>query len=306
MEPDLTFLFDPRTITFLFDAARTSNWRLLAVLALVAVVWGIRAFGSRAWPALASDRGGALLALIGGITGAICHAALAGAPVTRQLVLEGVVNGVTAAGGWAMVRKLWGAKTAADVKDDAAAAAAVAPPTTMLLAGLALGLAACDARTENAALGVSVIVGFPLLVLAVVYRFDRLALVALLALSSTGCTAAYVTAGMVADGITSSIGGYTLRTAGARRAIAAQHPECSQTSDRPRAEVLACREAALAPFEAKQVPVLECIEVAAPLVDGARAAVKAKDAKAALVVIPQLAPVAAQCASAIEHAKEQP
>lgn len=88
------------------SAVRSSDWRLLAIGALIAVVFAVRAVGARWVPWLKTDRGGALLALSGGVAGAVLHSLMAGAGLGWQLLLDGAVNGVTAAGGYTMVKKL--------------------------------------------------------------------------------------------------------------------------------------------------------------------------------------------------------
>lgn len=88
------------------QAVTSGNWALLAALVLVGLVWAVRRWGASKVPFLASARGGALLALLGGIVGAVATALTAGAPVTAALLLKGLTVGVTAAGGWTVVRKL--------------------------------------------------------------------------------------------------------------------------------------------------------------------------------------------------------
>ncbi len=57
-------------------AAATGQWKVVAGLAIVAAVWAIRAGGARTWPFLASDSGGAWVAFVTGVLGAV-----GGAPV---------------------------------------------------------------------------------------------------------------------------------------------------------------------------------------------------------------------------------
>lgn len=96
----------------LLEAGTTSNWRLFIILALVAVVSLLRFLGSKLPGALgqfvASDRGGAVLALVSGIGGSIITAAAAGASIGLATILNGVIAGFTAAGGWTVVRKILG------------------------------------------------------------------------------------------------------------------------------------------------------------------------------------------------------
>lgn len=121
----------------------------------------------------------------------------------------------------------------------------------------------------------------------------RLALLAALALSACG-TASYITAGTIAAEAKVALGAYQLHTHAERMAIAHAHPECRD---------VACREAALAPFESRQAPVLACIAPLAPLVSAAELALEHKDASAATAVLPELAAKALACKDAIEGAK---
>ncbi len=103
-------------LNLIVSAARGRNWALLGALVLSLLVWAVRKFASRvavafagkllgraaAW--LTTDRGGALLALLAGIASALAVAFASG--FSWGLLLDGVVAGVTAAGGYAVVRKL--------------------------------------------------------------------------------------------------------------------------------------------------------------------------------------------------------
>lgn len=88
----------------LLDAAKTKDLRAIIVLVLVGLVWAVRKFV----PAdkLKGDRAGALLALGLGIAGSFITTLAAGAPITPQLILDGLMIGATAAGGWTVVKKI--------------------------------------------------------------------------------------------------------------------------------------------------------------------------------------------------------
>ncbi len=88
-------------------AVQGGQWRVVAVLGLVALVWVARRYGARYWPFLATSRGGALLALVAGCLTTFGPAVFAGTTFSLKLVLDALMLGVTAAGGWVVVRRLW-------------------------------------------------------------------------------------------------------------------------------------------------------------------------------------------------------
>lgn len=90
----------------LLAAARGGQWRVLAALMLVAVVWLARRFGARAVPWLATDRGGVLLVLLLALVGGVATALADSAAISFGLLVNSVSMALTAAGGWAMVKKL--------------------------------------------------------------------------------------------------------------------------------------------------------------------------------------------------------
>ncbi len=104
--------------SLVIDAARGRNWALLDALVLSLLIALVRKFASRlavsfagravgkaaAW--LTTDRGGALLALLAGVAAALAAAFGSGGAVSVQTVIDGVVAGITAAGGYAVLRKL--------------------------------------------------------------------------------------------------------------------------------------------------------------------------------------------------------
>lgn len=87
-------------------AIQGGQWRVVAVLGVIALVWVAKRYGSKRWAFLGTSRGGALLALAAGLVSTFAPAILAGTPFNLKLVLDAVMLGVTAAGGWVMVRRL--------------------------------------------------------------------------------------------------------------------------------------------------------------------------------------------------------
>src|SRR3990172_12463047 len=61
----------PDAFAVFLDAVQSGRWMLAAAALLVGLVWITRTFGGHALPWLASDRGGAALALGGGGAGAV-------------------------------------------------------------------------------------------------------------------------------------------------------------------------------------------------------------------------------------------
>lgn len=108
------------------QAVQSGNWSLLAALALVALVWLARKYGGKYLPVLTTSRGGAALALLGGIGGAVATALAAGAPVSAALLVKGVTVGLTAAGGWTVIKTLAFGDAAKEAIQTAEAAGQVA------------------------------------------------------------------------------------------------------------------------------------------------------------------------------------
>lgn len=90
----------------LFAAARGGQWRLLAAALLIGLVYLARRFAGKAIPYLRTDRGGVILTLTLGILAGIATALGTAAPFSASLILGGVLTGMTAAGGWVMLRRL--------------------------------------------------------------------------------------------------------------------------------------------------------------------------------------------------------
>ncbi len=90
----------------LWSSIKGGQWRLIAMLVLVGLVWLARTIGGKLVPWLKTDRGGALLAILAGILGALASLAIAGAKFTPQVLIDGVMAGFTAAGGWTVAKKI--------------------------------------------------------------------------------------------------------------------------------------------------------------------------------------------------------
>jgi len=111
----------------LLQAVASGQWKLVAILAAVGVVFVLRQGAARLPGAVgaffASARGGAVLALLGGVVTVLAGVLVQpGVKLTLAVVLNGLVLGVMAAGGWTLVRRLiWG--------DNAPAAYPPPPPT---------------------------------------------------------------------------------------------------------------------------------------------------------------------------------
>jgi uncharacterized protein GlcG (DUF336 family) len=111
-------------IQAILDAIASGQWKVVAILIAVAVVYALRQVATRLPGAVGlffqSARGGALTALLGGVVTAVAGLVVGGGPITVGVFINGVVLGIMAAGGWTIIRRLiWG---------DAAPAAYKAPP----------------------------------------------------------------------------------------------------------------------------------------------------------------------------------
>ena len=122
---------DPSALVQLFFAkVQTGDWKAAIALVVVAAVWAMRRWGGKKWPALKTDRWGAVLTLASGVAGGIAWALNKGGAVDARVLYDGITVGLTAAGGYTVVKRiLWpsDAKKAAD----AAGAAAAADPATV-------------------------------------------------------------------------------------------------------------------------------------------------------------------------------
>lgn len=128
---------DPQNFDDLFhaaaDAVKLHDWRILAAVACVALTWAFRWGAGKipgklgAW--IKSDQGGAFSALLMGVLGSLGHALFGKEPFSAQFLVDGVVMGVTAAGGYATIKKLLPGASAAKAAGGAMA----------LFLGLSLG-----------------------------------------------------------------------------------------------------------------------------------------------------------------------
>jgi hypothetical protein len=89
-----------------FQAVQSSNWKVLVIIVMVGLTYVVKEYGGRAWPWLDTDRGGAVLALAVGVLGSMANALAASAAISPQLLLNGFLMGVTAAGGYNVVKKI--------------------------------------------------------------------------------------------------------------------------------------------------------------------------------------------------------
>lgn len=93
------------------EAAKNGNWKLLAVLLVIGIVWAARKYGvliPKVGDFLKSPRGGAILAILTGVFGVIATGLAASGKFSAGLVWDGLLLGLTAAGGWTVVKKLLG------------------------------------------------------------------------------------------------------------------------------------------------------------------------------------------------------
>ena len=93
------------TVDVITSATRTSNWRLAVCGLMLLCVYLLRRVGGMFWPALTTDRAGALLALAAGLLVVLVNALAAGKGFDPQILIDGVLAGLTAAGGWTVTKK---------------------------------------------------------------------------------------------------------------------------------------------------------------------------------------------------------
>lgn len=82
------------------------QWKLVAALVVVGVIWVLRKFGASVWPFLGSPGGGALLAFTSGTALYLCGLVYAGIAVTPKMAIEGVLFAASAIGGWTGIRRI--------------------------------------------------------------------------------------------------------------------------------------------------------------------------------------------------------
>lgn len=88
------------------DALLSGNPGLAAALALVLAAAVARRYGSKRFPFLATDAGGALLVLVGSFGGAAATALTGGAAVSLGLAWKALLVAFAASGGYATVKRL--------------------------------------------------------------------------------------------------------------------------------------------------------------------------------------------------------
>lgn len=109
-----------------FNAAKNGEWKLVPILLIIGIVWALRKWGAMipvigSW--LTTDRGGAILALLAGVFGVIGAGLISGASWSFTLIRDGILLGVTAAGGWSVLKKIlgpdiWEAATTGTTKEE--------------------------------------------------------------------------------------------------------------------------------------------------------------------------------------------
>lgn len=134
----------------LLNAIQHKQWQLVAALALIAVVAGLRWLAPRIndtiGSALSSDRGGTILTLVGGEAGAIANALIAGQPITLTLILSGLSVGVLGVGGYTALKRIarpTDRKSAPPLEVPKTSAASAVTPALIIMF-LAATLSACS------------------------------------------------------------------------------------------------------------------------------------------------------------------
>lgn len=87
-------------------ALMSKNWGLLLSVALLGVVWAVRALGGKVWAPLASERGSAVLAFLGGTLALLVGALSAGQSFNVSLLLGCVSTALTASGLWSTTKSV--------------------------------------------------------------------------------------------------------------------------------------------------------------------------------------------------------
>lgn len=87
-------------------ALASKNYGLLLSIALLAVVWGARAVGGKVWPPIATPRGSAILAVLGGTLALLVGALSAGQVFSLGLLLSCVSTALAASGMWSAGKAL--------------------------------------------------------------------------------------------------------------------------------------------------------------------------------------------------------
>lgn len=87
-------------------ALASKNYGLLLSIALLAAVWGARAVGGKVWPPIATPRGSAILAVLGGTLALLVGALGAGQSFSLGLLLSCVSTALAASGMWSAGKAL--------------------------------------------------------------------------------------------------------------------------------------------------------------------------------------------------------
>lgn len=90
----------------LVAAIQGGEWMAVAILVGIGLVWAIRKWGVRLWPALGSKRAGAITALLAGILPIFGMALLSGTPITLKLGVNALITGLGMIGGWVGLRRI--------------------------------------------------------------------------------------------------------------------------------------------------------------------------------------------------------
>lgn len=83
-------------------ALTSKNWGLLLSVALLGLVWLARAVGGKVWPPIASPRGSAILAFLGGTAALLVGALGTGQSFSVSLLFGCVSTALTASGLWSV------------------------------------------------------------------------------------------------------------------------------------------------------------------------------------------------------------
>ncbi len=92
-------------LKLLVEAFRVRDLRMIGALMIVGVVFAARKWGAKAWPWLATDRGGAVLVLAVSILGVGGTALASGEPILGSL-LDGLAAAFLSAGMYQVYRRL--------------------------------------------------------------------------------------------------------------------------------------------------------------------------------------------------------
>lgn len=93
----------------IWEAVTGQNWRYLAALLVVGLVWGLSKLLAGKVPFLGTGAGKAITALVVGVLGGLATAFAAGKP-SLEAILHGASLGFLASGGWSAVKhiiELW-------------------------------------------------------------------------------------------------------------------------------------------------------------------------------------------------------